>query len=1221
MSTANPLDTLAFPLTGTGLIEASAGTGKTYTIAALYVRLILGHAGSEAPAGTPLLPPEILVVTFTEAATKELRERIRERLSQAARYFRGQSSSADDFLSALRQDYPADSWPGCARLLELAANWMDEASVFTIHSWCNRMLQQHAFDSGSLFVQEVNTHDSSLLQEVVRDYWRSFFYPLPENTCQAIQQLLPTPETLGSALQNLLHENEAQGLQCSTPIAELFAQWQAWESSRQSLLLAARKAWTEDLQALNTLLIKASSEKWLNGNSYRQNTFAQKLTELNHWAQHGDSLETEALAKFSARSLTAGLVKAHQDKAAQFEHPALLAMDSLVTHLDKQIDLQPAIIMHALHWIRDRYTQEKQRIARITFDDMLTRLDQALQGANGAQLTSVIRQQYPIALIDEFQDTDPVQYRIFSTLYPTNPAATYGCFMIGDPKQAIYSFRGADIFTYLKAYQDTLGHHYTLDTNFRSTQGLVQAVNQIFSFADQQAQGAFRFKDGTQNPLPFHPVAANGRKDSWVINAEAAPALTLWHWQSEDAIGLPAYREHMAAVTASEIVRLLHAAQDGRTGFKSDTTLTPLQPGDLAILVRTGLEAKIMRRALARRQVRSVYLSERDSIYASAEAGDLLFWLKAMAEPLNEQKVRAALSTATFGWSYQELQALNADEPLWEQHLERFLRYQQYWQQDGILPALRHLLAEYALPQKLRADTEGERVLTNLLHLAELLQQASIHLEGSEALVRFLAEAIADPGSADSDATIMRLESDANLIKIITIHKSKGLEYPLVFLPFICSYREVSARNAHYYRYHDAQQQLTIDLLKSNTVQALSDAERLQEDLRLVYVALTRARYACWLGMAPIRSGGKACQLERSAMGALLGWQKGMAAAELGTQLQLVQGDCPAISICELPAATDLRYQAPEQHTHLDAPRTAEYKITNPWWVASYSSLTATTTPSTAHLQQEFETAQADQLLDESDSQPPNLPALSGIHGIARGAATGTLIHSLLEKCALQEFALVAANETLQQELVLKTFPASVWESQYPVLQNALQHWLSMPLLTQPALSLRQLERSAYQAEWEFLLGAEGVHIQALDQLLCEQVFPGLPRPALQASYINGLLKGFIDLVFVHEQQYYLLDYKFNSLGNCDADYTEAALTQAMLQKRYDVQACLYLLALHRLLSVRLGEAYDYARDLGGCVYVFLRGVQGPAGGRVFYKPPLALLQQLEHLFQAGADV
>jgi len=1212
MSTATPLNPLDFPLSGTRLIEASAGTGKTYTIAALYVRLILGHGQDNELPARELLPPDILVVTFTEAATKELRERIRTRLTQAARYFRQQSDDGDDFLKPLRAGIESSLWSACAHRLELAANWMDESSVYTIHGWCNRMLQQHAFDSGSLFRQEVNTDDQELLNEVVRDYWRTFFYPLPEICCQAVFKLARSPEELTKLLKPLLSETEALGLDCTDDdIAVVFKEWQQWEHIRHELETAARKAWLDNQRTIATLLNDASDNRWLNGVKYNPKTFSNKLAELAAWAQFGDNVDIEALAKFGQAKLHAGLVKAHQDKAEQIQHDVFLVIDNLVSHVQQELNISEKLILHAIHWIRHRYDTEKQRAARMTFDDMLTRLDTALRGSNGERLATAIRQQYPIALIDEFQDTDPVQYRIFAALYPADANTDLGCFMIGDPKQAIYSFRGADIHTYLKAHEATAGRHYTLGTNFRSSQALVKAVNQAFIQADQQNEGAFLFKQGDNNPLPFIAVNAKGRDEEWVVNGESASSLTLWHWDSPDPIGMPAYRAELAEVTASEIVRLLNLANQGQTGFKSQSgDIQALQPSDIAILVRTGTEAKIMRNALARRRLRSVYLSERDSIYATGEAADLLIWLKAIAEPRNERKVRAALSTATFGWPYQTLQQLTQDELSWEQQLEHFLGYQQRWQQDGILPTLRQLINDYGLHARLTEANDGERCLTNLLHLAELLQQASGQLDGEQALIRHLAEEIAATDQA-AEESVIRLESDANLIKIITIHKSKGLEYPLVFLPFICSFREISGRYNSFYRYHDADQQLSIDLSKSDETKLVSDKERLQEDLRLLYVAITRARYGCWLGVAAIKVGNtKDSQLDKSAIGYLLGWQPKTPATALGGHIAQLKGDCADIAIAKLPEPGFDLYRPPQQQEQRDATCIATTKIAENWWIASYSAL------QTDNKQQiqgaAADTAHDDKQTDEADSYLGPVATLSGIHSLPRGAGPGVLIHELLEKAAYFGFKAV---QSAPEPLVNKIFSHTSWDDKHAIIAETLPQWLTMPLLEDTDVTLADLSTGQYQAELEFLIGADNVDVHALDQLITQHTFSGKPRPRLLATQVNGLLKGFIDLVFVHNQQYYVADYKFNALGNNDAAYTAEVLEAAMLSKRYDVQFALYLLALHRLLKVRLGVNYDYDTHIGGGLYLFLRGWQGPTGGRAFSKPPREMIEALDNLF------
>jgi exodeoxyribonuclease V beta subunit len=1225
MTAAIALNPVNFPLSGVRLIEASAGTGKTFTIAALYVRLILGHSPDNSAPERQLLPPDILVVTFTEAATQELRERIRDRLSQAARFFRNQRAATDDFLKAVRADFPETAWPACARRLELAANWMDEAAIYTIHGWCNKMLQQHAFHSGGLFRQEVNTDDTELLHEVVQDYWRTFFYPLTHTACHAVTRFIKSPANLAGLVAPLLPETEALGLDFNEDISSVFQSWEAWETQRQALEASARTCWLEEQSLIEKLLNEASENGWLNGNKYRKANFGDRIRSMAGWARGRTPQAIEDLGKFGQRRLSSGLVKSHINKAERMRHPAFEAVDELVGHCGKEIDLDGKISLHALQWIRSRYDLEKQRMARMTFDDMLIRLDNALHGSSGEQLKETIRRQYPIALIDEFQDTDPIQYRIFSAIYPADIEDGSGCFMIGDPKQAIYSFRGADIYTYLKAHKHTKGRRHTLTTNYRSTNALVEAVNQVFLHGDRHPAGVFRFKRDQENPLPFLKVGAQGRKEEWQIDHRPAPALTFWLLNEGKAIGMPEYREKMAEAAASEIVRLLERAKAGRAGFQSAESLQPLKPSDIAILVRSGTEARAMRKALAKRKLRSVYLSEKDSIFRTREAADILIWLKALADPRNERKVRAALGTSTFGWHYRKLHRLAQDEPEWEQQMLRFLTYHERWRKDGILPALRQLIDDYGLYARLSQETEGERSLTNLLHLAELMQQAGSQLEGEQALIRYLAESIASGRGRLGDDNVIRLESDADLIKIVTIHKSKGLEYPLVFLPFICSYKEVTGKASHY-RYHDEQdddRRLIIDLGKSEENRQKHDAERLQEDLRLLYVAMTRACHACWLGIAPVKSGTtEKCQLEKSAFGSLLGWEPQTPIEELGTQLAELKGECTAIEITTLPAADDAFYTPPEQTGQSAPVRTVKTRIPADWWIASYSALATEDKPqaqpvSSADLAYEPETARDDKRSDEAEPDTGPIAA-TGIHGLPRGAAPGVLIHDLLERCARLGFAEIHAKPELANEWIQERFAAKDWAGKHGVVASALSAWLTLPLLENADLCLGRLAPGTYQPELEFLLGAEHADTQALDRLVTRHMFSGQPRPALQPARVNGLLKGFIDLVFVHEGRYYVADYKFNSLGSSDAAYTPEALTTAMLAKRYDLQAALYLLALHRQLKARLGENYDYDAHIGGSLYLFLRGCQSPTRGRVFVKPPKALIEKLDKLFTNG---
>ncbi len=1218
------LDPLGLPLQGARLIEASAGTGKTWTIAALYVRLVLGHGDSASAFHKPLMPPDILVVTFTEAATQELRERIRSRLTQAARCFRGQSQP-DPFLQALIDACDAQQCLSHARTLQLAAEWMDEAAIYTIHGWCNRMLRQHAFDSGSLFNLELDASDQELLNEVARDYWRQFFYPLAENASAAVTRVAATPAVLLGKLKALLREPDGLWLtaeQVSTDVAqpvepsETLQAWGRWDTQRRTLQDQARHSWLQDKSTIENWLREACSKGWLNGTTYKKDSFEQRLQALATWAETGTEPENRKWLSGFGQSRIA-LKKDQQSQLLQ--HPAFVALDAWADHLEQEPDFATALQIHARHWLRQTYQGEKQRRARLDYDDLLLNLDQALQQPGGERLAEVIRQQYPLAMIDEFQDTDPLQYRIFNSIYQTaTPQPDSGLLMIGDPKQAIYAFRGADIYTYLQARRDTQGRHYTLNRNFRSTQALVNAVNRLFSHAETHAEGAFKFKNPSDdNPVPFWPVQAQGRKDWLEVEGQAQTAITLWHWQPESEDGLSnlqGYQQAMAEAAAAQIVRLLNLSQTGQAGFREGQHWTPLQAADIAILVRHRHEAAAIRAALSRRGLRSVYLSNRDSVFKTQQASDVLYWLKACAEPGQASGLRAALASKTLDLTLAELDALQADELRWEAETEHFKDLQKIWLYQGVLPMLRRLMADFALPQKLLASDNGERVLTNLLHLSELLQSASVELDGEQALIRYLAQHI-DSENAAEDQHLLRLESDSGLIKVVTLHKSKGLEYPLVFLPFIAAFREESGKNP-YYRFHAADGSVQIDLAKSAASQQQADHERLQEDLRLLYVGLTRARYACWLGIAPLKVGSsKQCQLHKSAIGHLLSGGAPIQAAELAGQLQALRGDCADLMLSAPPQSAETALVAPQPAKALAEARHYQHKALQRWWISSYSALHYQT--GAASLEDDApDTAQQAHLAEEATRDEQLLPSHSASHWhhFPRGSQAGVFLHGLLEWAAQTGFQQAARDAQLREQAIAPRCERRGWRHWIGGLNQWLAALLALPLLPD-RFSLGGLPAKRYQAELEFWLAAEQVDVAQLDALITQHTLAGQPRPKLLPQQLNGMLKGFIDLVFEHEQRYYIVDYKSNWLGDDDHSYSSAAMQNAVLDKRYDVQYSLYLLALHRQLKVRLGAAYAVDQHLGGAIYLFLRGINGPAGGVHFEKPPTALLEALDSLF------
>ncbi len=1345
------LDPIHLPLTGSRLIEASAGTGKTFTIALLYVRLVLGPRDATDAESFPraLTPPEILVVTFTNAATRELRDRIRARLVEAADAFQsggapssgnaaedasegapgagrrggptpgtasvapregftappqrpapGQAPSmtedlfeeppvdnlgsvdnssagsapSGDPLLALRDSYPCERWPACARRLQLAAEWMDEAAISTIHAWCHRMLREHAFESGSLFSLEMNLDQSELELEVARDYWRSFYYALDADALAVVTRYWETPDALAEDVRRL--QGDAGLLPDAPPPARALAAMQAERARVLAELKAPWPAWLEELaERLETAAAaRAFDQRKLNSRSR-----ADWLAKLRDWACDPE-LATPALTDTAWKRLTPEGIAEIWKTSEPLEHPALHALAELPARLEALPDAHADLLAHAVHWMADRRERMQQRRAELGPDDLLERLDRAFEGRAGQALAAQVRRQFPVALVDEFQDTDPVQYRLFDHVYrlarapdPEDPSAVL---LIGDPKQAIYAFRGADIHTYLQARRDTAGRHVTLGTNFRSATAMVEAVNRVFRFAEAHpdGRGAFLFRSPEgDNPVPFLPVSAKGRKDALTRDGEPMPAMTLWHWAGEEAEGpgnglsKGAYFKEMAARCATRMAELLREGQDGRTGFaEPGTPLRPLKPSDLAVLVNNANEARAIRGALLERGIKSVYLSDKEGVFETPAALELEVWLAACAEPDSERRLHAALAQPSLGLTLTELDALQHDELAWEARVLQFRGYHRQWQRQGVLPMLHRLLADFAVPTRLLAKRDesasgmqhkahgaqetrhdeglgelsstaqrrdapaqqfvnGERHLTDLLHLGELLQQASTELDGEHALLRFLGEARAQP-PAQADTHRLRLESDADLVQVITIHKSKGLEYPLVFLPFICAFREKKATDLPL-TWHDEAGRRHLSLEADETVLTRADDERLGEDLRKLYVALTRARHATWLGIAPLKG------LERSAIGQVLSAGAPLSPETLDEALASLatQASDGVLAVEPAPASRDLIVPAETHDDVLREALTPNRRAREHWWIASYSALRlggerigeGGEAPETAL------EATAREMRDEPQDPPrTTLPVSDGsLHRFPRGPAAGTFLHGLLEWAGQEDFARLAAEPERLDDTLARRANLRGWRERIPALQAWLRGLLESELPVPQApegpvtpLRLGRLRSARYQVELEFWFAAHQVDTARLDALVSTHTLGGASRPALERDRLNGMLKGFIDLVVEHEGRFYVIDWKSNHLGRDDEAYSEAALAEVVREKRYDLQYCLYLLALHRLLEARLPD-YDIDRHLGGALYVFLRGQHAPSRGVHRERPPRQLIEQLDALFRDAQHV
>jgi exodeoxyribonuclease V beta subunit len=1210
------LDPLRLPLRGSRLIEASAGTGKTWTIAALYLRLVLGHGDEGSAPQRPLLPAEVLVMTFTRAATRELSDRIRQRLMQAARCFRGEEAvpDGDAFLAELLQSHaPGPVREQAAWRLAQAADAMDEAAVHTIDAWCQRMLREHAFDSGQLFDETLLADEQALREQAVRDYWREAMYPLDAQTLAHVQQAWPTVEALDKDVKALLPRLEAApAVEQEVSLGELVQQ-----SHRQWLdeLAVLKAGWPARIETMRLWLDEQCARKPspFNGTRLRTSYYQPWLLQLASWAQDESAADTGLPPAARKRLTQAGMEDALSDKAPIDVWPDHFErFGTLLSALEQLPNPMAPVRWHAARWVHARLQALKRQAGVYGFADMLQRLVDALQGPHAQRLRERILLQYPAALVDEFQDTSPLQYRLFDLLYhvaENDPARVL--LLIGDPKQSIYRFRGADIYSYLQARQATQGRHAVLGTNHRSTRALVSAVNRVFEQAEQHApRGAFAFKRADGNSLlPFEPVAPKGRAEELHHHGEVLPAMCVV--VDEEASTKEAAHTRMAGHAAEFIVDLLSDAKAGLYPPGDPVRQQPVRPGDIAVLVRSGTEAELIRHALGRRGVACVYLSDKDSVFDSQEALDLLAWLRAVASPRDLRLARGAYASATMGLTLHELVAQAHDDALWDARLIDLRRLQLIWQRQGVLAMLRQTIHLLGLAARWLSTPQGERRITNVLHLAELLQAASAQAQGEQGLIRWLAQRVGDHG--EGDERIVRLESDADLVQVVTVHKSKGLEYPVVVMPFAASVRPVERKHGLFDLVDDAGRR-RIALQGSAADLEAADLERLREDLRLMYVALTRPRHALWLGVSAVRQGAKGLALSRSALGYLLGAPEQMAPGDIS---QLVSRWCDAqggVTVQTVSGDADFTLLRAADDSVGDLPAAPVYDASfeRDWAIGSFSSMVRDMSaglpggghwlPTSARQEALAEADVAGEAAGSSNAEREATPW----HRFPKGALSGNFLHEQMEWLAGEGFGL-AISPSLAQALQRRCERQGWGHLADDVLQ-----WLQAVAAVQiPPLGASLQELEGMVPEMEFWLPSENLAVARVDDLCRTHLWPGQDRPALPERHLKGMLMGFADLVFEHGGRYWVMDYKSTTLGTRDQDYDAQALASAMLRHRYDVQGALYLLALHRLLLSRLGPAYDPTQHLGGAIFLFMRGVAGPERGCCLLPALPALLDGL----------
>jgi exodeoxyribonuclease V beta subunit len=1237
------LQTDSFPMLGKSLIEASAGTGKTYTIANLYLRVLLGdHSLGLKPVD------RILVVTFTRAATEELRGRIRERIRQlyedVLRLAQDSKSEVDnevkDLILRTQNNFYSEEHPKKMSLTDwLHANLsqMDESSVFTIHGFCQRILKQFAFDSGVGFESEMILDAQEHLRRAAQDYWRELAYPMDQEQLTALLGQVSSPEEVFWKVRGWLQQEGIELLPKAKSELDFSGAWLQAKATYKATAAAWQSLAEQDA---NDLIENSGVDK----RSFSKSTRPKRIAAAKAFFSSSASFAgTRFAGKVPKDVLELGqenlFIKTKKGEVPQ--HQAFLLIDQLANDCEQMAAVLPH---HMLAQVKTKFWASMEQANLMNPDDLLRLLANALRGSHGEALAEHIRQQYPFAMIDEFQDTDSLQYEIFNQVYSQQQSS--GLYMIGDPKQAIYSFRGADIFTYLQAGKSLAeDRRFTLNKNWRSHSDLVSATNELFCRHNEPFV--------LPGKIEFQSVVASGKSDKNFFyyrgQNKCAPLHLLLN---SEGTNRDQGRYNAAEMCAKSIQQLLlkgclnspeKSLLEKNSPEKSSQAVSS---GDIAVLVHNRKQAKLVKNNLKKLGINSVFLS-RDSVLNSAEARDLLRWLNAIAEPQNERLLRNALACESLDYDAHYLASLLDDEVRWEIELAQLYQLRERFNQRGVMAFIMswlelkpgdndNTLNAEPLAVRLRKRADGERKLTNFLHLGEVLQQASRDLglqsgfyntdgKGLLTLLRWYSERCQNALLNQSEEQQIRLESDANLVQIVTIHKSKGLQYPVVFLPFCWDEDNNSVKfDAVYHTEKQGEESvaksvLTIHTKADKSAKEKHVAEARAEAMRLLYVALTRAEQACFVQLENVvkhlKAGPKGL-LMNSAIGYLLeqdsvsidGLQERFRDVIDEGKLSLNYYSDWLTKMDTVPA---IEKDLTEDKTELTLAK-FNGKVWDNWRLTSYSQLAklasdytpaehnhysdivldsgsqfdtdAEISPSVVseeEIEMETNNSELDRTLELDKRLTP--------FDFPKGATPGTCLHGILENWDFVD------GEQLEEQVGNQLKFYGIDEDFSAMLIDWMYQVVDQPL-TEAQCCLADVSESNRLVEMEFYL--------PMTEIRASGVMPLLDGRRLAFEPMRGQLKGFIDLIFRHDGRYYVADYKSNYLGDKISDYQPAALIDAMEHHQYDLQYWIYTIAVDQYLNRRIPD-YDYETHFGGVYYFFLRGMNGESDGEgVFFTRP-----------------
>ncbi|PRN26247.1 exonuclease V subunit beta [Acinetobacter baumannii] len=1193
---------------GLHLIEASAGTGETYTLSSFMVRIFLEK----------YLPGQVIATTFTRAAAAELKSRIRARLVETHRYLDAKRSltekeillqaeqESDLLLQHILKHFATRIAYACERL-KLVIDQLDELFVGTLDSFSQKLLREFAFESGKIERAQITDDAKTYSRQLIHDVLREWIQSQPQTVIDALYLAgeLKSVDSFVKLVEDSLNFSSAHFKLPEKPTIQ-------FEQLAQLKQLAAEI----DISLLEPYYsLDGDHYKHVSGTIFRNGAFnklfSECLPQLLQVLKQSDSIlvfdgslaiQRELVFKFLGQLADQKVFKKCPAEISDgfYQHPCIQQIQQLfgvLKNYAEQFDqLHIYLKAYLCIEVKKRLPQVLQNKGETTFSQQIRTLSEALKGEQGQRFAVFVQARYPLILVDEFQDTNQDQDDMLASIWRHPERYQKGCMiMVGDRKQAIYGFRGGDMLTFLNAYKDIQAKHgreYKLIHNHRSVADLVEVVDALF-------QRQIDFGEQVQ----YDPIRAGTRPHPVLIDQNQPNPHPLRWLMLKD-------KETEAQQVAWKIRDLLNQSHAGQLYFQKDAQTQTLNEDDIAVLSRNHDGLDKVQFELERLGIRVNRPSKR-SVFDCTIAQDVGALLTAILHPYDEAKVKRALISRLFAMDLKQLLQLEQTAEGLSQFMTGFDTIRELWSAQGFLVAWQQCLNQFGIWKNLVAvqSKDNERVVVNLRHLTEILSQHSEKYQGAQNLYHWYLKQLQSPLDREWELE-RRLSSEAG-VQLMTIHQSKGLEFKIVFLlgadkPFRENNKTLNFSTQDI-TVSESAQTLTqrvvaiADKTYLNENELKQHEERaLAEQNRLWYVALTRASHRVYALLQ---------DTDGKSVSGLAFWKN---------RAEPFQHRCctDEIILEQPPAARHLNQHIniiEIQAQHFPDQRFYSRGKTSFSYLAQHLRHKVGTDLLAS---QSHEAVLAEDELDQVISvEAPAAQPISWIKSnFPRGTLAGNFLHEIFEHIDFQcsdewvsEIRRRFKNDysSLWQDLLIKyqeSFPEEQ-EAEYS-LYHAVAEWLQEILSTPlyQGFRLNRLQPEHYLSECPFYLALSDrvLAMKRIQQLFAEY---GMEMPELLEARSARYLNGSIDLVYFDGQRYHIADYKSNYLGENLADYSVESIAQSMSLASYWLQAGLYLVALHRYLKVKM-QNYDIEQHLGGATYLYLRGMNGEAEQGYYYWQP-----------------